>query len=240
MDESHQVSLVGWLCVKTKAMSLHRDCYVAGGRLWVCRYYAWNKCGKAELNAKKPLLNIRLEGEQDVIIVRRRTRQIAQLLSMSESDQTKMPTVASEVSRNAIQFAKKAKVVFFIDDATRPFFWVSIEDKGPGIDDVDRYLEGQVSHRFGLFGARRMVDRFDVDISENGTLIYLRKVLHSRVQAFTTQEVSEISTSLGKFSKQGIASYSWRAATQAGTAWWFTVQRARIECFAWESSPGKN
>lgn len=74
------------------------------------------------MNAKKPLLNIRLEGEQDVIIVRRRTRQIAQLLSMSESDQTKMPTVASEVSRNAIQFAKKAKVVFFIDDATRPFF----------------------------------------------------------------------------------------------------------------------
>ncbi len=154
------------------------------------------------MNAKKPLLTIRLEGEQDVIIVRRRTKQIGQLLAMSESDQTKMATAVSEVSRNAIQFAKKATVVFFIDDAKRPFFGVSIEDKGPGIEDVDRYLEGEVPHCRGLFGARRMVDRFDVDTSENGTMIYLRKVLRSRVQAFTTQEISEISTSLGKLAQQ--------------------------------------
>ncbi|MDX2104861.1 MAG: ATP-binding protein [Candidatus Melainabacteria bacterium] len=154
------------------------------------------------MNAKKPLLTISLEGEQDVIIVRRRTKQIGQLLGMSESDQTKMATAVSEVSRNALQFAKKGTVVFFVDDATKPFFGVSIEDKGPGIQDVTKFLEGKVNHCRGLYGARRMVDRFDVDTSENGTMIYLRKVLRSRIRSFNTSEISEISTSLGKLAQQ--------------------------------------
>jgi len=154
------------------------------------------------LNDKKPLLTIRIEGEQDVIIVRRRTKQIGQLLGMSESDQTKIATAVSEVSRNALQFAKKGTVVFFVDDSAKPYFGVSIEDKGPGIEDVDRYLKGKVSHCSGLFGARRMVDRFDVDTSENGTMIYLRKALRTRAHAFTTKELTEISNALGKFAQQ--------------------------------------
>lgn len=154
------------------------------------------------MNAKKTLLTIRLEGEQDVIIVRRTTKQIAQLLGMSESDQTKMATAVSEVSRNALQFAKKGTVVFFVDDATRPYFGTSIEDEGPGIQNVEKFLEGKGNNCRGLFGARGMVDRFDVDTSEKGTTIFLRKVLRTRNRAFTTQEISEISTSLGKLAQQ--------------------------------------
>lgn len=154
------------------------------------------------MSARKPLLTIRIEGEQDLIVIRRRTKQIGQLLGLSESEQTKMATAVSEVSRNAWQFAKKGKVVFFIDDANKPYFGVSIEDKGSGIEDVNKYLQGKVNHSRGLFGARRMVDRFDVDTSENGTMIYLRKLLRSRVHAFTTAEISGISESLGKLAQQ--------------------------------------
>ncbi len=154
------------------------------------------------MNARKPLLTIRIEGEQDLIVIRRRTKQIGQLLSLSESEQTKMATAVSEVSRNAWQFAKKGTVVFFIDDANKPYFGVSIEDNGSGIEDVNKYLEGHVSHCRGLFGARRLVDRFDVDTSENGTMIYLRKLLRSRAHAFTASEVTTISESLGKLAQQ--------------------------------------
>ncbi len=154
------------------------------------------------MSARKPLLTIRIEGEQDLIVVRRRTKQIGQLLGLSESEQTKMATAVSEVSRNAWQFAKKGTVVFFVDDVIKPYFGVSIEDKGPGIKDVDKYLEGKANHCRGLFGARRMVDRFDVDTSEKGTIIFLRKLLRSQAHAFTATEISGISESLGKLTQQ--------------------------------------
>jgi len=150
------------------------------------------------VNAKRTLLTIRIEGEQDVIVVRRRTKQIGQLLGLTESEQTKLATAVLEVSRNALQFAKDSSAVFFVDDVTKPFFGVCIEDKGPGIKDIEKFLEGKVNHCRGLFGARRMVDRFDVDTGDQGTTIYLRKLLHSRAHAFTTSEITEISESLAK------------------------------------------
>jgi signal transduction histidine kinase len=154
------------------------------------------------LSSKKPLLTIRIEGEHDVIVVRRRTKQIGQLLGLNESEQTKMATAVSEVSRNALQFAKSGTIVFFVDDVTKQYFGVSIEDKGPGIKDIDKYLQGKVNHCRGLFGARRMVDRFDVDTGEQGTSIFLRKLLPSRTHTFTAQEISKISESLGKLDQQ--------------------------------------
>lgn len=150
----------------------------------------------------KPFLNLRVDGENDVIIVRRRTKQFGQLLGMAETEQTRIATAVAEIARNAFQYAGGAEVIYFLDDGAKQYFGVSIKDKGPGIDNLESYLSSDPNLNRGLQGARSLVDRFDIDSDQNGTVVNLRMLLSLGTQTFTTDEIREIGESFSKPAEQ--------------------------------------
>lgn len=154
------------------------------------------------MNPDKPLLNLRVDGEDDVIIVRRRTKQFGQLLGMSDTEQTRIATAVAEMAQNAFQYAAGADVTYFLEDGTKSYFGVCVKDKGKGIENLETYLSGDANLSRGLQGARKLVDRFDINSDHNGTVVNLRMLLSSGTQAFTTDEIREIGESFSKPAEQ--------------------------------------
>jgi CheY-like chemotaxis protein len=71
------------------------------------------------LNAR--LLLAALEREPDVVLVRKRTRRVAELLGFDRQDQTHITTAVSELARNAFEYAGGGRAEFRIkDDASPP------------------------------------------------------------------------------------------------------------------------
>ena len=62
------------------------------------------------------ILNVGLSGEQDVVLVRQRARQVSKLLGFSQQDQVRIATAVSEVARGACQLAFGGRAVFLIEE----------------------------------------------------------------------------------------------------------------------------
>ena len=72
------------------------------------------------MTANRQLLAIEVRHEQDVVLARQRTRQIASLLGFDLQGQTKLGTAVSEIVRNAYRYAGHARIAFiFEEDAHR-------------------------------------------------------------------------------------------------------------------------
>ena len=118
------------------------------------------------MNAR--LLLVALEREPDIVLVRKRTRRVAELLGFDRQDQTRITTAVSELARNAFEYAGGGRAEFRVrDDAAAHAFEIIISDKGPGIADLDAVLSGsQPSEKgmgVGLRGARRLMDAFHIE-----------------------------------------------------------------------------
>jgi signal transduction histidine kinase len=61
------------------------------------------------------LITVGIAGEQDVVAIRQRTRQISSLLGFGSQDQVRIATAASELSRNALVYAAGGRVEFLVD-----------------------------------------------------------------------------------------------------------------------------
>src|SRR4051794_10301666 len=97
------------------------------------------------------LLNIEIRYEQDVVLTRQRTRQVAALLGFSTHDQTAFATAVSELARNAFRYAGGGRAEFSVlAGDRRPVFAVRVRDKGPGIGDPGAVLEGRYRSQTGM------------------------------------------------------------------------------------------
>jgi len=128
------------------------------------------------------VLELLLNNDRDVVIARQRSRQIAQMLGFAPQDQTRIATAVSEVSRNAHRYAGHGRLEFRIAGNAAPqSLLITVSDRGPGIPDLDRVLEGRyrsgTGMGMGLMGARRLMDRCDVETSPLGTRVLLGKPL---------------------------------------------------------------
>jgi signal transduction histidine kinase len=65
------------------------------------------------------LLNLALDHDQDVVLVRQRARQVSQLLGFSHQDQVRIATAVSEAARAACQLRFGGRAVFQLRDAGR-------------------------------------------------------------------------------------------------------------------------
>jgi len=63
------------------------------------------------------LLNLALDNDQDVVLVRQRARQVSQLLGFSQQDQVRIATAVSEAARAACQLRFGGRAVFQLRDA---------------------------------------------------------------------------------------------------------------------------
>ncbi len=126
------------------------------------------------------ILTLNVSTEFDVIAARQRARQIAAACGFGTVDQSRIGTVVSELARNIVNYASAGTVSFAAEGARAPqHLLITFDDRGRGIADVDHILSG--SYRspsgmgLGIVSARRLMDRFDINSSANGTCITVGK-----------------------------------------------------------------
>jgi len=111
---------------------------------------------------------MRVDTEDDIALVRRKVRDMAQACKFDVFLAAAVTTAASELARNVWVHAGKGRVIVerIVDDA-RLGVRVEFQDDGPGIENIDRVLAGGYSTAnsmgLGLSGSRRLVDEFSID-----------------------------------------------------------------------------
>ncbi|PSB34231.1 ATP-binding protein [Chlorogloea sp. CCALA 695] len=124
------------------------------------------------------LLTVEVRFEQDVVLARGRSRQIASLLGFDLQSQTRIATAVSEISRNAFQYGGGGRVEFIVQDAA---LLIKVSDKGGGIKDVEAILAGRYTSTtgmgLGIVGAKRLMDKFVIESVVNETTVTLTKFL---------------------------------------------------------------
>ncbi len=155
-----------------------------------------------------PILNLEINLEHDVVLARQRARQIAALLGFPLLDQTRIATATSEIARNAYQYSSGGRVEFLAESSAPPSLVIRIRAREPGIENVEAILEGRYESTTGLglgiLGARRLMDRFEVDARpETSATITMAKVLPRRTTAFSPPELSRVSAALAQHPPQG-------------------------------------
>ena len=148
------------------------------------------------------ITTVAIRYEQDVVLARQRTRQIAKELGFDSQDQTRLATAVSELARNAFGYAGGGKITFSVEGATAPqVFLIGVKDEGPGIANLKEILEGRYQSPtgmgLGIIGARRLVDQCEIYTRPNsGTEIVLKKLLPRRIPYVTATRSAEIAATL--------------------------------------------
>ena len=152
------------------------------------------------MNAR--LLLIAIGAETDIVLVRKRTRRLAELIGFDAQDQVRITTAVSEIARNAFEYAGGGRVEFrLVGDKPPQSFVITLRDKGPGIAELPAILAG--AHKsatgmgLGLLGARRLMEEFHIETNPGvGTMVRLGKPLPSRAPVVTPSVLQAIGQSL--------------------------------------------
>lgn len=125
---------------------------------------------------------IDLKDESDIIMARTMVKNISEMLGFKYMDQTRITTAVSELTRNVIKFAGKGEVKIRKIVNQRRGLEITIEDNGPGIENLELALKGGYSTSgglgIGLSGAKKLVDEFNIDtFPGKGTKIVIKKWL---------------------------------------------------------------
>ncbi len=112
--------------------------------------------------------SLRIDTEDDTIIVRRRVREIAEARKFDTFATAAITTATSELARNVLVHAGKGiALVEELMNGDRVGIRITFEDQGPGIPDIQRVLAGGFSTArsmgLGLSGSRRLVDEFTIE-----------------------------------------------------------------------------
>lgn len=111
---------------------------------------------------------LKLECEDDIIAVRRRVKEIAELRKFDTFAVAAITTAASELARNVIVHGRGGSAsIEEVSDGLRAGIRIAFVDEGPGIPDVARVMSGGYSTArsmgLGLSGSKRLVDAFELD-----------------------------------------------------------------------------
>ena len=122
------------------------------------------------MNAR--ILNVALESDQDVVLVRQRARQVSSLLGFSKQDQVRIATAVSEVARGASQSGPGARAVFALADLQgRPHLEVSVAAAAGGLG------QGNPGADPAIVTAHRLMDGCEIADGVQGLTVVMRKVL---------------------------------------------------------------
>jgi serine/threonine-protein kinase RsbT len=118
-----------------------------------------------------------ISSEDDVVLVRREVRSLAQAQGFDSFATAAVTTATSELTRNVWVHAHAGDVeIDVISDGRRNGLRVTFRDQGPGIPDLERVLRGGYSTArslgLGLSGSKRLVDEFSLEsIVGTGTTV---------------------------------------------------------------------
>jgi serine/threonine-protein kinase RsbT len=109
-----------------------------------------------------------IASEDDVVLVRRQVKQLAQAGGFDAFASVAVTTATSEITRNVWVHANRG-VAFVeeVSDGSRIGVRVVFRDEGPGIENIERVMAGGYSTArsmgLGLSGSKRLVDEFSIE-----------------------------------------------------------------------------
>ncbi|MFZ1006417.1 MAG: anti-sigma regulatory factor [Candidatus Sulfotelmatobacter sp.] len=105
--------------------------------------------------------------EPDIVVVRRRVREVAAQIGLSLVDQTKVITAASELARNTLIYGGGGSMQLESLNGPRLGVRLTFKDNGPGIPDIELALRDGFTTGsglgLGLGGTKRLVNEFDIE-----------------------------------------------------------------------------
>jgi serine/threonine-protein kinase RsbT len=109
-----------------------------------------------------------IRSQEDIVRVRKATRESAVAQGFSLVDQTKIVTAASELARNTLDYGGAGEVeITLLSESSRRGVRLVFSDKGPGIADIEQALrDGFTSGGglgLGLSGAKRLSNEFSIE-----------------------------------------------------------------------------
>ncbi len=126
--------------------------------------------------------NLIILDNSDLIKARQLIREISVQMGYSSLDQTKLITATSELTRNALLYAKSGKLsVKEIAESGKTGLLIVVTDDGPGIEDLDRVLRDEGFSTGGglgkgIPGTKRLMDIFSINtIIGKGTEVKIIK-----------------------------------------------------------------
>ena len=128
-------------------------------------------------------LTVPINREADIMKARTQGRELCTQAGFSVSGQVMVATAVSEIARNVLQYARCGEVRFALLDTSPASVEIVVHDDGPGIADVEQWLNGKrrsssKSNGLGLFGTSRLMDEFTIQTAPGrGTEVRMRKFL---------------------------------------------------------------
>jgi signal transduction histidine kinase/DNA-binding response OmpR family regulator len=132
------------------------------------------------------IITMSLRYEEDVVVARQRSRQVAALLGFESQDSARIATAVSEIARNAFRYAGGGMVDFAVEGERVPqVLTIQVKDRGRGIPNLTEILEGRYKSEtgmgLGIVGARRLMDLCEIRSKPGeGTTVLLKKILPRR------------------------------------------------------------
>jgi signal transduction histidine kinase/DNA-binding response OmpR family regulator len=148
------------------------------------------------------IIAVAIDFEQDVVAARQRARQIAGVLGFDGQDQARIATAVSEIARNALRYAGRGDAEFALEGDSAPqVLIIRVRDRGPGIADLQRILDGRYTSStgmgLGIVGARRLMDQCDiVSAPGQGTEVVMKKILPARSAVFGRNALGRLAGTL--------------------------------------------
>lgn len=143
-----------------------------------------------------PLSTIALRNERDVVHARQRAREIAGLVGFDNQEQIRLATATSEMARNAFRYAREGKVFFRVIPGPSQTLEIMVSDAGPGITNLNDIFEGRYHSEtgmgLGILGTRRLMDKFEITSSSDGTVVKMGKQLPIAAPVLTPSRMHEL------------------------------------------------
>ncbi len=129
---------------------------------------------------------ININGESDIVSVRKTTREAARSIGFGVTDVTRIVTAVSELARNVCLYAGTGVMRWrgLLSHSKPAGIEITFEDHGPGIPDVDQAMRQGFTTSgglgMGLPGAERLMGEMEIQTEQGkGTTITVRKWLRA-------------------------------------------------------------
>jgi serine/threonine-protein kinase RsbT len=119
-------------------------------------------------------LVVPIRSETDLNHARMVARETCKLVAIRGYPAQKIVTAVSELARNIARYSHGGEVRFRVDAEIEHVIVVAA-DRGPGIPNLEEILGGGYRSRTGLgrglLGTRELADSFDINTSDQGTIV---------------------------------------------------------------------
>jgi serine/threonine-protein kinase RsbT len=131
------------------------------------------------MKVERLLVRVLIHDESDVVMAKRRVRELAGKEGMPNAAVEALATAISEVARNMVVRAREGELFLgVVEQSDRRGIAVVARESAPGISSSESAIEDAHSTAGGveLSSARRLVDEFEVaEMAGEGTTVTMKK-----------------------------------------------------------------